>query len=109
MSISNLQIISDNVLLSYINIPNRLPRETPISGYFLSLGVVVGQIHEASMKGDTLRVLELVPWLENQTDFMDGWQDWASYCTVLRLAARDAPISEFAGRHGMPNNGSVES
>lgn len=98
-----LQIVSDSEITHLFNFLESTGKRG--DGCLMAL-VIIGQIHEAALRDDKQRVLDLLPWLENS---MIGLSDSAlalfteAYST-LQLAATDAPIERFPDwvRHFYP-------
>lgn len=96
MQISILELVAENVLLTYANLPSHLS-PTASNNSLSCLGLVVGKIHEAACTGNCSRVLELLPWMEREFDCMSGelLATWSDCHQWLRLAAMGASSREF--------------
>ncbi len=88
-----LQLVVDDVLLSYINLHNQADFSQCIHAA-LKMGVTLGQMQEAARIDDAPRVLELLPWFVSSLDCLTGdlLAEWLEVVDAVKWAAMGASI-----------------
>lgn len=91
-----LQLVVDNVLLSYLNLHNFTDFSQCID-VAVRLGAWFGQLQEAARHDDAPRVLELLPWLMKDLDYLhlsgDLLAEWQEVANTVKRAAMGASIN----------------
>lgn len=89
-----LQLVVDDVLLSYHNLHNYADFSQCIHTA-LAMGATLGQMQEAALNEDAGRVLELLPWFTSSLDCLTGdlLGEWLEVADMVKRAAMGAPVS----------------
>ncbi len=88
-----LQLVVNDVLLSYWNLPNFVDCRQNITAAIQTAGIL-GQMQEAARIDDAPRVLELLPWFIAALDCMSGdvLAEWLDVADTVKRAAMGAPL-----------------
>lgn len=89
-----LQLVVDDVLLSYINLHNFADFSQCVHAA-LNMGATLGQMQEAARIDDAPRVLELLPWFVSSLDCLTGelLAEWLEVADMVKRAAMGAPVA----------------